>query len=82
MFCLKPSNEDWDLPEFPNIFSTLDQFPEDATVEDAYNFTCRPAADSDSTAWFVEFAERIARIVDSPVGINCFGGAIAHSSTK
>lgn len=70
MFCLKPSNEDWDLPEFPNIFATLDQLPEDATVEDAYNFTSRSAADSDTTAWFVEFAERIARMVDSPVCIS------------
>lgn len=69
MFCLKPSNEDWDLPDFPYIFANLDQLPDDATLEDTFKFSSRSASDESKTEWFVEFAERLARAVDSPVGL-------------
>lgn len=68
MFCLKPSNEDWDLPDFPYIFANLEQLPDDATVEDAFKFSSRSASDNTETVWFVEFAEKIAGMLNPPVG--------------
>lgn len=69
MFCLKPSNEDWDLPEFPYIYAELEQLPDDATVEDMFKATKRPISDDLPAQYFPELAEKIARMLDTPVSV-------------
>lgn len=59
MFCLKPSNDDWDLPEFPYLYADLDEDFSD--LEKAFRLTSRPVADTTSHASFARFSEAVAR---------------------
>ncbi|THH02170.1 hypothetical protein EW026_g658 [Hermanssonia centrifuga] len=63
MFCLKPTNEDWDLPDFPHIYSNLETGGDSLDVESAFNLTSRPVSDETPDASFARFAERVARSV-------------------
>ncbi|PSR93814.1 hypothetical protein PHLCEN_2v4709 [Hermanssonia centrifuga] len=63
MFCLKPTNEDWDLPDFPHIYSNLETGGDSLNVESAFNLTSRPVSDETPDASFARFAERVARSV-------------------
>lgn len=66
MFCLKPSNEDWDLPEFPYLYADLNEdFNSD--LEQALRLTSRPVSDDTSQATFAQFAESVARAVGTKV---------------
>lgn len=67
MFCLKPTNDDWDLPDFPYLYADLDEdFEND--LEKALRITSRPVADDASQDSFANFAESVARCVGSKVG--------------
>ncbi|KAJ3551729.1 hypothetical protein NM688_g4538 [Phlebia brevispora] len=61
MFCLKPSNDDWDLPEFPYLHADLDEELPD--LERAFTLTSRPAAANTSHASFAHFSEAAARLL-------------------
>ena len=65
MFCLKPSNDDWDLPEFPYLYADLDEDFSD--LEKACRLTSRPVADTTSHASFARFSEAVARSVGPKV---------------
>jgi hypothetical protein len=45
MFCLKPSNEDWDEPQFPHLYSDLEADVFDLNLEKATEMTGRPVSD-------------------------------------
>ncbi|GJE84533.1 hypothetical protein PsYK624_006090 [Phanerochaete sordida] len=36
MLCLKPTNEDWDLPEFPYLFADLGQLSEESAIDEDF----------------------------------------------
>ncbi|KAI0796234.1 hypothetical protein BC629DRAFT_1581693 [Irpex lacteus] len=61
MFCLKPSNDDWDSPSFPYLYADLEGLPEDADIEHVVEATLRPAADDTSDAIFQNFAQKVAQ---------------------
>lgn len=63
MFCLKPSNDDWDSPSFPYLYADLEGLPEDADIEHAVEATLRPAADDTSDAIFQNFAQKVAQVL-------------------
>lgn len=69
MFCLKPSNDDWDLPEFPYLYPDLEDAYEDFSLEKAYNITTKPVADDISPDALVTFAENVAHCVGEKVGV-------------
>ena len=66
MFCLKPSNEDWDLPEFPHLFADLNE-EGDFDLEKALRITSRPISDDTSQISLARFAEDLARSLSSKV---------------
>ncbi|KAJ6515411.1 hypothetical protein C8R45DRAFT_208402 [Mycena sanguinolenta] len=59
MFCLKPSNEDWDLPEFPYLHADLDAEP-DIDLETAVLCTTKPVRDDISYESLLTFATKVA----------------------
>ncbi|KAH7887368.1 hypothetical protein F5I97DRAFT_1804641 [Phlebopus sp. FC_14] len=60
MFCLKPPNDDWDLPEFPHLYSDLNEEYLDVDLESAFNCLSRPVVDDTQFESFRRFAERVA----------------------
>lgn len=69
MFCLKPSNEDWDLPDFPYLFADLSTLSDDPNVDEVYRLTMRPVSDETSSQAFTDLAEKVTRGLDSPVRV-------------
>lgn len=60
MFCLKASDEEWDLPEFPHIYADLDAGIPDFSLEKAVDCTTRPVPDDIAYESLDAFAKRIA----------------------
>ncbi|KAI0065773.1 hypothetical protein BV25DRAFT_1798238 [Artomyces pyxidatus] len=63
MFCLKPSNDDWDLPEFPYIHPDYTEETMDFDLETAFRLTSRPVADDVSFEVLQQFADRVSDAV-------------------
>ncbi|KAI1796048.1 hypothetical protein LXA43DRAFT_1160446 [Ganoderma leucocontextum] len=64
VFCLKPSNDDWDLPEFPYLYADLEEDSAEFDLERAFRLTVRPVADDVSSETLRKFAERVARCMN------------------
>lgn len=60
MFCLKPPNDDWDLPEFPHLYSDLNEEDIDIDLDSAFRCLSRPVAEDVSVESLQQFAEKIA----------------------
>lgn len=60
MFCLKPANDDWDLPDFPYVYSDLDEFSDGSEIELASSLTSRPVVDDAPNAALHSFAQKVA----------------------
>lgn len=74
VFCLKPSNDDWDLPEFPYLHPDLDEDVDEFDIEKAIRLTTRPVPDNVSSETVSRFAERVARSLNlkaSGTGFTC-----------
>ncbi|KAJ7368801.1 hypothetical protein DFH08DRAFT_947693 [Mycena albidolilacea] len=65
MFCLKPSNDDWDLPEFPYLHADLDAADTEPQfdLETALLCTAKPVRDDISHESLSAFATKIAESV-------------------
>ncbi|KAI0080824.1 hypothetical protein K474DRAFT_1588997 [Panus rudis PR-1116 ss-1] len=64
MFCLKPSNEDWDLEEFPYLHPNLDDSMDDFDLEKACELTSRPVSDDTELETIQNFANQVANVTD------------------
>ncbi|KAF9236224.1 hypothetical protein BU15DRAFT_89269 [Melanogaster broomeanus] len=60
MFCLKPPNDDWDLPEFPHLYSDLSEEELDIDLDSAFRCLSRPVADDIPLESLQRFAEKVA----------------------
>ena len=78
MFCLKPPNDDWDLPEFPYLYSDLHEEDIDIDLDSAYRCLSRPVADDISGEALQRFGEKIAEAISPTVGSFPF----SHSTTR
>lgn len=67
MFCLKPVNDDWDLPEFPYLHPDLDDDPVDFDLDYAYQLTSQPVADDVPLEILQRFADRVADAIEPKV---------------
>ncbi|KAI0089194.1 hypothetical protein BDY19DRAFT_889730 [Irpex rosettiformis] len=65
MFCLKPSNDDWDTPGFPYLYADLDGYPEDSGIEQAMEVTRRPVADDALDVVLQSFSHKVAQALAS-----------------
>jgi hypothetical protein len=81
MFCLKPANDDWDLPEFPYLHPDLDDDPVDFDLEYAYQLTSQPVADDVPLEVLQRFADRVADAIGPKacVGINVYMRSLADT---
>lgn len=68
MFCLKPPNDDWDLPEFPHLYSDLNEEDIDIDLDSAFRCLSRPVADDISADPLQRFGEKIAEAISPMVG--------------
>lgn len=59
MFCLKPPNDDWDLPDFPDLYSDLNEEDIDIDLDSAFRCLSRPIAEDISVESLQRFAEKI-----------------------
>jgi hypothetical protein len=71
MFCLKPSNDDWDLPEFPYLHADLDAADTEPQfdLETALLCTAKPVRDDISYESLSAFATKIAESVGPKVRV-------------
>lgn len=67
VFCLKPPNDDWDLPQFPHIHPDLEEEDPEFDLEKAYNLTTRPVPDDVTSQTATRFAEKVAGCVSAKV---------------
>ncbi|CDO69568.1 hypothetical protein BN946_scf184759.g8 [Trametes cinnabarina] len=67
VFCLKPSNDDWDLPDFPYLHPDLDNLPAELDLEKALRLTTRPVPDDISPDTVSAFAQKVAQSIDLKV---------------
>lgn len=68
MLCLKPSNEDWELPEFPYLYADLEVDDEEFDLDKAFLYTARPVADDVSAESLEKFTDNVARVIGPKVG--------------
>jgi hypothetical protein len=68
MFCLKPSNDDWELPEFPYLYANLEVEDEEFDLNKAFICTGRPVPDDISVESLEEFTEKVASVIGPKVG--------------
>ena len=67
MFCLKPANDDWDLPEFPYLHPDLGDYPIDFDLDYAYQLTGQPVADDVPLEVLQHFADKVADAIGPKV---------------
>lgn len=67
MFCLKPSNEDWEEKDFPHLYSNLELGLDDLNLEKAVEMTSRPVSDSIDEEIVKTFARRLGESVEEYV---------------
>jgi hypothetical protein len=69
MMCLKPSDDDWDHPDFPFLFNELDDVGEDFDLEKALHRTYKPVADDTSVESIQGFADRVASLINTKASL-------------
>lgn len=69
MFCLKPPGDDWDLPEFPHLYSDLHEEDTDIDLDSAYRCLSRPVADDTPVDALQRFADKVADAIGPMVGL-------------
>jgi hypothetical protein len=67
MFCLKPANDDWDLPEFPYLHPDFGDYPIDFDLDYAYQLTSQPVADDAPLEVLQNFADNVADVIGPKV---------------
>jgi hypothetical protein len=67
MFCLKPTETDWDNPDFPHIYANLDNDSEDYDLDSILSKLDRPIAENVGQESLDRFVERLIDFVGPPV---------------
>lgn len=63
MFCLKQPNDDWELPEFPHLYSDLNKEEMDIDLDTAFRCLSRPVVDDISSEQLHRFARKVSEAV-------------------
>ena len=71
MFCLKPANDDWDLPDFPYLHPDLEVDPMEFDLDYVYQLTSQPVADDVPLDVLQRFADRVADAIGPKVRTRC-----------
>ncbi|KAG1719166.1 hypothetical protein EDB19DRAFT_1837022, partial [Suillus lakei] len=65
MFCLKQPNDDWELPEFPHLYSDLNEEEMDIDLDTAFRSLSRPVVDDISSEQLHRFAKKVSEADDA-----------------
>jgi hypothetical protein len=63
MFCLKQPNDDWELSEFPHLYSDLNEGEMEMDLDAAFRCLSRPIADDISSEQLHCFAKKVSEVV-------------------
>ena len=69
MYCVKPSDADWEHPDFPYLYADLGQDIADFSLEKAVKLTTEQISDELTSDQLSRFADKISNIIGPPV---CF----------
>lgn len=64
MFCLKPSTDDWNEPEFPHLYANIRNKSFRIDLDEAIEITSRPIAADTDRAIIESFALKIVSSID------------------
>lgn len=67
MMCLKPSNDDWDNPAFPYLFTDLLDCTDDFDLAKAFHSASKPIADDTPLDLIQRFSEKVAAAIGPKV---------------
>ncbi|KAH8094936.1 hypothetical protein BXZ70DRAFT_896180 [Cristinia sonorae] len=68
MFCLKPSHDDWDSPDFPYLYPDLEQLGDDTDLELVAELLMHPIADDIEEGTLTHFSESVAGMIGEKDG--------------
>ncbi|KAJ7591444.1 hypothetical protein C8J56DRAFT_1047652 [Mycena floridula] len=63
VFCMKPHSDDWDLDEFPYLFSDLSVDHDDFDLDKALEVIARPIPENVAEEALTKFAEAVAAVI-------------------
>lgn len=69
MFCLKPSNDDWEEKDFPHLYSDLEKDRDELNLDKAVEMTARPVSDNVEEDVLKDFAQRLGDSVIDYVSV-------------
>ena len=67
MYCVKPSDADWEHPDFPYLYVDLGQDIADFSLEKAVKLTTEQISDELTSDQLSHFADKISSIIGPPV---------------
>jgi hypothetical protein len=70
MFCLKPTHDDWERPEFPYLYADLSLEDEDFTLEKACSWISTPVDDNVAPGYLQKFASKVAEALVPKVHVD------------
>ncbi|TCD70012.1 hypothetical protein EIP91_005262 [Steccherinum ochraceum] len=84
MFCLKPSHDDWDSPDFPYLYPDLEQLGEDADLEQVSETLMRPVADDVNEEVLAQFAESVSGMLGEKDGDQAYlvAGILSRTASQ
>ncbi|EMD40406.1 hypothetical protein CERSUDRAFT_130228 [Gelatoporia subvermispora B] len=84
MLSLKPSNEDWDLPDFPYLHPNLEGDLSGLDLEKAFRLTMRPVSDDIMHEPLQRFAEAVSRSLRSKDHNSAYlvAGILCHAAVQ
>jgi len=74
MYCVKPSDADWEHPDFPYLYVDLGQDIADFSLEKAVKLTTEQISDELTSDQLSRFADKISNIIGPPVCFLCSKG--------
>ena len=73
MYCVKPSDVDWEHPDFPYLYVDIDQDIADFSLEKAVKLTTEQISDQLTSDQLSHFADKISNTIGPPVCIFLLG---------
>jgi hypothetical protein len=72
MYCVKPSDADWEHPDFPYLHVDLGQDIADFSLEKAVKLTTEQISDELTPDQLSHFADKISNVIGPPVCLSLF----------
>ncbi|KAG0702413.1 hypothetical protein DFH29DRAFT_501412 [Suillus ampliporus] len=84
MFCLKQPNDDWELPEFPHLYSDLNEEEMDIDLDTAFRSLSRPVAGDIQSEQLQRFAKKVSEAVGPKDDVQSYliAGILSRSASQ